>query len=206
MTIKNIIFFLSGAVIGSGVTAFLCNSMYKEKLEKQANDIHIFYTTNKPTTVEVKAPEKEEKKDFSKTYTDIITQHNYSNIPLQDNKPDTNRVPVPGRDIYVIAKEFAGTDYCDCVDDDKKGEQYKLHPETYDHWANGVLTDASGRPLSNSEIANLVGLDYADHLNDVDSGNVTYFRNELLKLDIEVYDNGEEEYHDPTTNIVDDED
>lgn len=188
MTINNVIFFLSGAIIGTGVTAFVCNSMYKEKLEKQANDIHIFYTTNKPTTIEVKAPEKEEKKDFSKTYSEIIAQHNYSNIPVAPEKK-----PVQGVDIYVVSKDFAGRD------------GYELQPETYDHWANDVLTDASGRPLSTAEIDRLVGIDYADHLREVDDDTfITYFRNEALKIDIEIYDNGEEEYHDPTTERLDD--
>ena len=198
---KNILYFLAGTALGAGAMYVICNSLYKEKLNKQSNDIYNYYAEKYGKQEEV--PEKK--------YTELNTApkapvkpdistviQRYNAISSEVEQPvDVKKEQAAKRfGPYVIPALVAGSDNGD-------GIPYEIDG-TYDYWANDVLTDASGRPLSIEEIDQKVGADFADHLGEVDDSNTTYFRNEELRVDFEIYDNGDEEYRDPTTYVRED--
>ncbi|MBR5129522.1 MAG: hypothetical protein IKU67_05670 [Firmicutes bacterium] len=192
---KRILYFFAGTAIGAGVTYFITKSIFNEKLSKQSNEIYKYY--------EEKFGKCEEIVKEDPKYTEI------NNTPKAPVKPDISTIIqnysakkaedpgiVPPHKVqtaksfgpYVIDREFAGK------------LDYPLEDCTYEHYANDVITDAAGNPLSIEEIDQKFGANYEDFL-EVDS-DTTYFRNEELGMDFEIHDNGDEEYHVPTAGYV----
>lgn len=180
---KEIISFLIGAGIGSGVTYILIRSnyekianeeieeareMYKEKLKEFVEDLE---KGNVETKEEVKEAEKtEEKIDYGK----IIEKLNYNEFsgakapvvqPVEDDKDE-----IDSERYSISVDEFVNDD-----EYDKMTLYYFEDDQVFTNFEYGVIEEGE----------ELVGSDNLDDVEFVEEG-VTYIRNEKYGVDYEV--------------------
>jgi len=186
---NKLLYFVVGAASGSLVTYFVCNNIYKDKLLKQAEELHQYYTKKKEE-------EEESCEDNSMIAVSPSVMTAYHEIAKQyagdkeEVKPETKKQTAQSFGPYPISSgEFGENGYEPMM-------TWNYYP------TSKVLVDAEGHELSTDDIAKTVGLDFASHFGDVDDDDtVLYIRNEELNCDFEIFDNGEEEYISPTVNV-----
>jgi hypothetical protein len=180
---KQELYFLLGACIGSVITYAVLDKRYRKKIVETEDELRDYYIKKQESNdIPVEEMVIKEKPDLSATYNKIIGK-NYAGI----SKPSSEQpVKQPVSEApYPIAKSKAGKG-------DGK-ESYTLE-NTWYNYTNGVLVDAKGHRLSMDEIERFVGSNYEDYFGSVDpDDSVVYIRNEALKLDFEIV-NADKEY------------
>lgn len=171
---NNGLYFLFGGIVGSVVTYFVCDSIYKAKLSKQVDDIYNYYQKDKESKEDPKTEQKEVKPQTN--YTEII--HTYSNPNIGANTPAVKPVKGP----RPISSKDAGNG------------GYKLVDQTWQYYTDGILVDADNNVLTPDEIERKIGSSYAEWFGtiDVDKPDLLYVRNEALGVDFEIFNTGEE--------------
>lgn len=184
---KSTLYFLAGGAVGAVVTYFICEARYKDKLLKQAEELHLYYQNKEKETCEEENVKEQKLTKDKNTYQAIIQSQNYAAVSA---KPEEHKSPSASAfGPYPISSGEFG----------ENGYEAMLTMNYYP--TSKVLIDAEGHELSADEIDRMVGLDFAEHFGDVDDDDtVLYIRNEELKCDFEIFDNGEEEYFSLSVN------
>ena len=174
------LYLAAGVAIGSVVTFLITKNHYQAKMEQEINDIREYYGKKA-------AEELKEEQEMPKKYQDLVVSQGYSPAPSEietvfNNPEDENRKDFEKDQRFLVITE----------DEYGNNEEYDAIP-TYVYYANGVLTDETGEPMSAQQICNTVGAGFASLF----SYDVLYIRNNELKADFEIVLD-ESDYVEPT--------
>lgn len=169
---KGILYFLTGATVGSVVTYFVTKSHWQKKTDEQINLIREYYNEKeKPESEEnVSTPVKEVKKEkepLTTMYNAIVKDYE------SDNKKSINIYP------YTISEE----EYAEDTDHEKINTWFYYEP-------NEILIDHKGNEVVSDQIARTVGADFAEGFTG--ENDVLYIRNDEIMCDYEIVIEDEE--------------
>ena len=184
---KTLISFLAGTAVGATVAVLICKSSTKEKLMKQAEELHAHYKALQEPQEEKNSVQEETnvrhiKPELMEKYQAVITKYN-------DKPAIKPEVKVQTADTWGPYP----------IDEDKVNDD-NLQPTWYYH-SNGVLVDANGEPLNDEKIDQTIGLNFKDYFGEVnpEDYDTIYVRNEKTGCDYEIC-YCEEEYVEPSVN------
>lgn len=188
---KTLISFLAGTVVGATVAVLICKSSTKEKLMRQAEELHAHYKALQEPQEEQKPVQEETnvrhiKPELMEKYQAVITKYEKYNNDKTLHNPE---VKVQTADTWGPYP----------IDEDKVNDD-NLQPTWYYH-SNGVLVDANGEPLNDEKIDQTIGLNFKDYFGEVnpEDYDTIYVRNEKTGCDYEIC-YCEEEYVEPSVN------
>lgn len=166
---KNFIFLLAGAALGSLVTLTIVRRKYERIAQEEIDSVkETFSKRNKKAEekpVDDKKDEVKIKNDDKEQYSKIVNMYNtLSDDEVEDEDKCIDRP-------YVISPDEFGEfdDY----------ERISLVA----YMGDGVLTDDDDEIIDN--VDEVVGLDYADHFGEYEDDYV-YIRNDKFKCDYEI--------------------
>ena len=168
---KNILFFISGAAIGSVITWKILEKKYRDLAEEEIQSvIDMFeskYNVKKESSKQTSENKKEENNDKI-NYSNILKTNDYS------DSDDNYTVNVEYDEDYIYPYIINGEDF-DTLDD------YGCKTLTY--YADGVITDEIDQIVP--EVEALIGADTLSHFPELNS-DVMYVRNENDEMDYEI--------------------
>ena len=181
---KNLLFFITGAAIGSVVTWKLIEKKYKDLADEEIESVIETFKNRKPRITKDNVKETVEKvinkyKEPKETVEDIVTAEGYSieDEEETDEDDDSNyTVDVdPGIEVivpYVITPE-------------QFGEYSEYGTKTLTYYADNVLTDEIDNPITSDEMETIIGPDALDHFGEYEDDSV-YIRDEMNEMDYEI--------------------
>lgn len=166
-TVKNVVIFAAGAIIGSAVTYFILNKKYKKISDEEIQSVRDVYKKK-----------EEALKDMASEQAEKMAQEIVANaIPEEDDISDEKEVDDEMKDNrpYVI-------------DPDDFGEE-GYHTVSLDYYADGVLAYMdSGAVIKPEEVDEIVGRDSLTRFGEYERDTV-YVRNDKRKTDYEILAN-----------------
>ena len=181
---KNLLCFVTGAVIGSVVTWKLIEKKYKDLADEEIESVIETFKNRKQRITKDEVKETVEKvinkwKDPKETVEDIVTAERYSieNEEEIDEDDESNyTIDVdPGVEVitpYVITPE-------------QFGEYNEYGTKTLTYYADNVLTDEIDNPITSDEMVTMIGPDALDHFGEYEDDSV-YIRDETNEMDYEI--------------------
>lgn len=181
---KNLLFFVAGAAIGSIATWKLIEKKYKDLADEEIESVIETFKNRKPRITKDEVKETVEKvinkwKDPKETVEDIVTAERYSieNEEEIDEDDESNyTIDVdPGVEVitpYVITPE-------------QFGEYNEYGTKTLTYYADNVLTDEIDNPITSEEMVTMIGPDALDHFGEYEDDSV-YIRDEMNEMDYEI--------------------
>lgn len=181
---KNLLYFVAGAAIGSVVTWKLIEKKYKDLADEEIESVIETFKNRKPRITKDNVKETVEKvinkcKEPKETVEDIVTSEGYSieNEEEIDEDDESNyTVDVdPGVEVivpYVITPE-------------QFGEYNEYGTKTLIYYADNVLTDEIDNPITSEEMETMIGPDALDHFGEYEDDSV-YIRDEMNEMDYEI--------------------
>ena len=180
---SKIVIFIGGAAIGAGAAYFITKKKYEQisneeiesvqrayadRLEKLQDMVHNLKPSEDDCEDDISVEEKTNNKE--KEYEQLLEDAGYAdNSNNYNNKK--KEVDVDMAKPYVITPE----EY------DENG--YDTISLTY--YADGVLTDEFGGVIEESDIAGMVGADFAEHFGEYEDDSV-FVRNDEYEIDYEI--------------------
>ena len=181
---KNLLFFVAGAAIGSVVTWKLIEKKYKDLADEEIESVIETFKNRKPIITKDEVKETVEKvinkwKEPKETVEDIVTSEGYYTEDEEETEEDDESnytVDVdPGVEVivpYVITPEQFG-----------EYDEYGIKTLTY--YADNVLTDEIDNPITSDEMITMIGPDALDHFGEYEDDSV-YIRDEMNEMDYEI--------------------
>ena len=181
---KNLLFFVAGAAIGSVVTWKLIEKKYKDLADEEIESVIETFKNRKPRITKDNVKETVEKvinkyKEPKEIVEDIVNAERYSieNEEEIDEDDESNyTIDVdPGIEVitpYVITPE-------------QFGEYNEYGTKTLTYYADNVLTDEIDNPITSDEMVTMIGPDALDHFGEYEDDSV-YIRDEMNEMDYEI--------------------
>ena len=181
---KNLLYFVAGAAIGSVVTWKLIEKKYKDLADEEIESVIETFKNRKPRITKDEVKETVEKvinkcKEPKEIVEDIVIAEKYSieNEEEIDEDDESNyTIDVdPGVEIiapYVITPE-------------QFGEYSEYGTKTLTYYADNVLTDEIDNPITSDEMETMIGPDALDHFGEYEDDSV-YIRDEMNEMDYEI--------------------
>lgn len=181
---KNLLFFVAGAAIGSVITWKLIEKKYKDLADEEIESVKETFKNRKSRITKDEVKETVEKvinkwKEPKETVEDIVTAAGYSTEDEENTEEDDESnytVDVdPGIEVivpYVITPE-------------QFGEYDEYGTKTLTYYADNVLTDEIDNPITSEEMVTMIGPDALDHFGEYEDDSV-YIRDEMNEMDYEI--------------------
>ena len=182
---KNLLFFVAGAAIGSVVTWKLIEKKYKDLADEEIESVIETFKNRKPIITKDEVKETVEKvinkwKEPKETVEDIVTSEGYYTEDEEETEEEDDEsnytVDVdPGVEVivpYVITPE-------------QFGEYDEYGTKTLTYYADNVLTDEIDNPITSDEMITMIGPDALDHFGEYEDDSV-YIRDEMNEMDYEI--------------------
>ena len=181
---KNLLFFVTGAAIGSVVTWKLIEKKYKDLADEEIESVKETFKNRKSRITKDEVKETVEKvinkwKEPKETVEDIVTSEGYYTEDEEETEEDDESnytVDVdPGVEVivpYVITPE-------------QFGEYDEYGTKTLTYYADNVLTDEIDNPITSDEMITMIGPDALDHFGEYEDDSV-YIRDEMNEMDYEI--------------------
>ena len=181
---KNLLFFVAGAAIGSVVTWKLIEKKYKDLADEEIESVKETFKNRKSKITKDEVKETVEKvinkwKEPKETVEDIVTSEGYYTEDEEETEEDDESnytVDVdPGVEVivpYVITPE-------------QFGEYDEYGTKTLTYYADNVLTDEIDNPITSDEMITMIGPDALDHFGEYEDDSV-YIRDEMNEMDYEI--------------------
>ena len=181
---KNLLFFVAGAAIGSVVTWKLIEKKYKDLADEEIESVKETFKNRKSRITKDEVKETVEKvinkwKEPKETVEDIVTYEGYYTEDEEETEEDDESnytVDVdPGVEVivpYVITPE-------------QFGEYDEYGTKTLTYYADNVLTDEIDNPITSDEMITMIGPDALDHFGEYEDDSV-YIRDETNEMDYEI--------------------
>lgn len=181
---KNLLFFVAGAAIGSVVTWKLIEKKYKDLADEEIESVKETFKNRKQRITKDEVKETVEKvinkwKEPKETVEDIVTSEGYYTEDEEETEEDDESnytVDVdPGVEVivpYVITPE-------------QFGEYDEYGTKTLTYYADNVLTDEIDNPITSDEMITMIGPDALDHFGEYEDDSV-YIRDEMNEMDYEI--------------------
>ena len=181
---KNLLYFVSGAAIGSIVTWKLIEKKYKDLADEEIKSVIETFKNRKPRITKDNVKETVEKvinkcKEPKEIVEDIVTAEKYSieNEEEIDEDDESNYTVNVDNDIEVV------TPYV--ITPEQFGEYNEYGTKTLTYYADNVLTDEIDNPITSEEMVTMIGLDALDHFGEYEDDSV-YIRDEMNEMDYEI--------------------
>ena len=183
---KNLLFFVAGAAIGSIATWKLIEKKYKDLADEEIESVIETFKNRRPRITKDEVKETVEKvinkwKEPKETVEDIVAAEGYSieNEEEIDEDDESNyTVNVDNdNDIEVI------TPYI--ITPEQFGEYNEYGTKTLTYYADNVLTDEIDNPITSEEMITMIGPDALDHFGEYEDDSV-YIRDEMNEMDYEI--------------------
>lgn len=181
---KNLLYFVTGAAIGSVVTWKLIEKKYKDLADEEIESVIETFKNRKPRITKDEVKETVEKvinkwKDPKETVADIVTAERYSieNEEEIDEDDESNYTVNVDNDIEVV------TPYV--ITPEQFGEYNEYGTKTLTYYADNVLTDEIDNPITSDEMVTMIGPDALDHFGEYEDDSV-YIRDETNEMDYEI--------------------
>lgn len=181
---KNLLYFVSGAAIGSIVTWKLIEKKYKDLADEEIKSVIETFKNRKPRITKDNVKETVEKvinkcKEPKEIVEDIVTAERYSieNEEEIDEDDESNYTVNVDNDIEVV------TPYV--ITPEQFGEYNEYGTKTLTYYADNVLTDEIDNPITSEEMVTMIGLDALDHFGEYEDDSV-YIRDEMNEMDYEI--------------------
>lgn len=181
---KNLLFFVAGAAIGSIATWKLIEKKYKDLADEEIESVIETFKNRKPIITKDEVKETVEKvinkwKDPKETVEDIVTAERYSieNEEEIDEDDESNYTVNIDNDDTVI------TPYV--IEPEQFGEYNEYGTKTLTYYADNVLTDEIDNPITSEEMVTMIGPDALDHFGEYEDDSV-YIRDEMNEMDYEI--------------------
>jgi hypothetical protein len=168
---KHIIAFIAGATLGSLATFMVVKKKYEQIAQEEIDSVKAVYSKkkSKENIDEEQGIQVDEKE--VEGYEDIIESSGYSKYSdISKNKTKAKHEDVE-RPYIIRPEEFGDID------------GYELISLT--HYSDGVLTDDDDQRMTDEEVGEVVGADYAEHFGEYEDDSV-FVRNDKLKCDYEI--------------------
>ena len=180
---KNLLFFVAGAAIGSVVTWKLIEKKYKDLADEEIESVKETFKNRKSRITKDEVKETVEKvinkwKEPKETVEDIVTAEGYYTEEEETEEDDESNYTVdvdPGVEViapYVITPE-------------QFGEYDEYGTKTLTYYADNVLTDEIDNPITSDEMITMIGPDALDHFGEYEDDSV-YIRDEMNEMDYEI--------------------
>ena len=180
---KNLLFFVAGAAIGSVITWKLIEKKYKDLADEEIESVIETFKNRKSKITKDEVKETVEKvinkwKEPKETVEDIVTAEGYYTEEEETEEDDESNYTVdvdPGVEViapYVITPE-------------QFGEYNEYGTKTLTYYADDVLTDEIDNPITSEEMETMIGPDALDHFGEYEDDSV-YIRDEMNEMDYEI--------------------
>ena len=180
---KNLLFFVAGAAIGSFATWKLIEKKYKDLADEEIESVKEMFKNRKQRITKDEVKETVEKvinkwKEPKETVEDIVTAEGYYTEEEETEEDDESNYTVdvdPGVEViapYVITPE-------------QFGEYNEYGTKTLTYYADDVLTDEIDNPITSEEMETMIGPDALDHFGEYEDDSV-YIRDEMNEMDYEI--------------------
>ena len=177
---KNLLYFVTGAAIGSVVTWKLIEKKYKDLADEEIESVKETFKNRR----QMKINDKETSEKF-------ITKYKNSKDKIED---------IVSNEKYNIENKEEVDDECDYTIDVNEGvefinphiitpeefgeyNEYKI--KTLIYYADNVLTDEDDNPITSLEMEEMIGIDSLDHFGEYEDDSV-YVRDENNEIDYEI--------------------
>ena len=181
---KNLLYFVAGATIGSVVTWKLIEKKYKDLADEEIESVIETFKNRKPRITKDEVKETVEKvinkwKEPKETVEDIVTAEGYSieNEEEIDEDDESNYTVNVDNDIEIV------TPYV--ITPEQFGEYNEYGTKTLTYYADNVLTDEIDNPITSDEMVTMIGPDALDHFGEYEDDSV-YIRDETNEMDYEI--------------------
>ena len=185
---KNLLYFVAGAAIGSVVTWKLIEKKYKDLADEEIESVIETFKNRRPRITKDEVKETVEKvinkwKEPKETVEDIVTAEGYSieNEEEIDEDDESNYIVNVDNDndndIEVI------TPYV--ITPEQFGEYNEYGTKTLIYYSDNVLTDEIDNPITSEEMVTMIGPDALDHFGEYEDDSV-YIRDEMNEMDYEI--------------------
>ena len=181
---KNLLYFVAGAAIGSVVTWKLIEKKYKDLADEEIESVIETFKNRKPRITKDNVKETVEKvinkyKEPKEIVEDIVTAERYSieNEEEIDEDDESNYTVNIDNDIEVV------TPYV--ITPEQFGEYNEYGTKTLTYYADNVLTDEIDNPITSEEMETMIGPDALDHFGEYEDDSV-YIRDEMNEMDYEI--------------------
>lgn len=181
---KNLLYFVAGATIGSVVTWKLIEKKYKDLADEEIESVIETFKNRRPRITKDEVKETVEKvinkwKEPKETVEDIVTAEGYSieNEEEIDEDDESNYTVNIDNDDTVI------TPYV--IEPEQFGEYNEYGTKTLTYYADNVLTDEIDNPITSEEMITMIGPDALDHFGEYEDDSV-YIRDEMNEMDYEI--------------------
>ena len=181
---KNLLFFVAGAAIGSVVTWKLIEKKYKDLADEEIESVKETFKNRKQRITKDEVKETVEKvinkwKEPKETVEDIVAAEGYYTEDEEETEEDDESnytIDVdPGVEVivpYVITPE-------------QFGEYDEYGTKTLTYYADNILTDEIDNPITSEEMITMIGPDALDHFGEYEDDSV-YIRDEMNEMDYEI--------------------
>lgn len=185
---KNLLFFVAGAAIGSIATWKLIEKKYKDLADEEIESVIETFKNRKQRITKDEVKETVEKvinkwKEPKETVEDIVAAEGYSieNEEEIDEDDESNYIVNVDNDndndIEVV------TPYV--ITPEQFGEYNEYGTKTLTYYADNVLTDEIDNPITSEEMVTMIGPDALDHFGEYEDDSV-YIRDEMNEMDYEI--------------------
>ena len=181
---KNLLFFVAGAAIGSFATWKLIEKKYKDLADEEIESVIETFKNRKPRITKDEVKETVEKvinkwKEPKETVEDIVTSEGYSieNEEEVNEDDESNYTVNVDNDIEVV------TPYV--ITPEQFGEYNEYGTKTLTYYSDNVLTDEVDNPITSDEMVTMIGPDALDHFGEYEDDSV-YIRDETNEMDYEI--------------------
>ena len=183
---KNLLFFVAGAAIGSIATWKLIEKKYKDLADEEIESVIETFKNRRPRITKDEVKETVEKvinkwKEPKETVEDIVAAEGYSieNEEEIDEDDESNYIVNVDNDndIEVV------TPYV--ITPEQFGEYNEYGTKTLTYYADNVLTDEIDNPITSDEMITMIGPDALDHFGEYEDDSV-YIRDEMNEMDYEI--------------------
>ena len=207
---KNVLWFMCGATLGSLVTWKLVDEKYKRLAQKEIDEVREYYKGKKEEEPEEvnEYPHKtgvgpypgKEERDMSyverEEYSKVLTDLGYSkeDVDTLSEDPDISiELNEDGEYEVFVEPPTKAAPYV--ISPQEFGDQIGFDAENWTFYADGILTNDADQIVDEEEIGLYIG-DGLDHFGDFEYDSV-HIRNEGMKCDIEIlkHDQGYDEAH-----------
>lgn len=181
---KNLLFFVAGAAIGSIATWKLIEKKYKDLADEEIESVIETFKNRKPRITKDEVKETVEKvinkwKEPKETVEDIVAAEGYS----IENEEEIDEDDESNYTIDVDNDDEVVTPYV--ITPEEFGEYNEYGTKTLTYYADNVLTDEIDNPITSEEMITMIGPDALDHFGEYEDDSV-YIRDEMNEMDYEI--------------------
>lgn len=177
---KNLLYFVTGAAIGSVVTWKLIEKKYKDLADEEIESVKETFKNRKQ--IKINDEETSEKfitkyKDSKDEIEDVVRNEKY-NIENKEELDDECNYTIDINEGIEVANPHI-------ITPEEFGEYNEYKIKTLIYYADNVLTDEDDNPITSLEMEEMIGIDSLDHFGEYEDDSV-YVRDENNEIDYEI--------------------